>query len=130
MIDKLVKNQVPWVFELVKRLPRIKIEKTKVQSLGSGVYRVKAWIQNTGAIPYPTAMGKRNRRIAPVIVSLKGNQFEILEGKKRSLIDTIGSLGVEMVQWIVKMKKPGKIQIHAHTDTSWSDSTQVDLKSK
>jgi Zinc carboxypeptidase len=130
MIEKLLKGQVPWTFELVKRLSHIKIAKTHVDFLGSGVYRVKAWIENSGAIPYPTAMGKRNRRITPVIVSLKGTGMQIMEGKKRSLIESIGSLGTEMVQWVVKMKKPGKLQVTAHTATSWSDSTQVVLNSK
>jgi len=69
MIEKLLKGQVPWVFQIAEKMARIKINKTEVKALGAGLYRVKAWIENTGYLPYPTAMGKRNNRILPVIVT-------------------------------------------------------------
>ena len=78
-------------------MAHIKIAKTEVKALGGGIYQVKAWVENTGYLPYPTAMGKRNNRILPVVVSLEGTGIKILEGKKRSLVKEIAGHKAQMV---------------------------------
>lgn len=128
MLEGLLTGQVPWIFELVKKLPRIKIARTKVKALGSGVYRIKAWVENSGLLPYPTAMGQRNERITPVVVSLKGGNFKIIEGKKRSLIKSIGGHSSASVEWLVLASQPGTLKVTAFTDIAWSDSKSVTLK--
>lgn len=129
MLDKLLEAQVPWVFELVNKAARVKIAKTDVKSLGAGLYRVKVWVENTGYLPYPTAMGKRNERIRPVVLSLKGTDFEIMEGKKRALIKEIPGGGVEPVQWVlhVKSEKPLTLDLEVSTFNAWSDSGKIVL---
>ncbi len=72
MVDGLLKGQVPWVFEIAKKMARIKIADAAVKRLGGGVYEVKAWLENTGDLPYPTAMARRNERVLPVVVTLGG----------------------------------------------------------
>jgi len=127
-LDELLKGQVPWIFQLLTKLPRIKIEKTNVQVLGSGLYRVKAWVGNSGLIPYPTAMGRRNNRIGPVTAVLSGSGLKIVEGKKRSLIKSIGGHSVQMVEWLVQVDQPVTLQLKVHSTTAWSDSASVDLR--
>lgn len=105
LLENLLKGQVPWVFELAKKLPALRIAGTEVKPMGSGLYRVKVWIENTGYLPYPTAMGKRNNRIPPVVVSLTGkNEYKIIEGKKRSLIDDVPGHSIKTVQWILRVE--------------------------
>lgn len=127
MIDSLLKGQVPWVFEIAKRMARIGIADVRVEKLGTGVYEVKAWIENTGALPYPTAMGERNQRVFPVIVSLVGQGIDIVQGKPRSLVASVPARGSKPVTWIVRAAKPVKIELKAETRTAWGDSRTVDL---
>ena len=128
LIDGLVKGQVPWVFELAKSMARIKIAETKVKRLGDGVYEVKVWVENTGALPYPTAMGKRNQRILPVILTVDGPGLTLVDGKKPSLIQAVaGKAAAAPVTWIIRAEKPVKIEIKAETQIAWRDSRTIDL---
>jgi hypothetical protein len=127
MIDGLVKGQVPWVFEVAKKMARIRIADTSVKKLGGGVYEVKVWVENTGDLPYPTAMGRRNERVLPVIVSLGGQGFDIVQGKKRSLVPAVPAHGSQPVTWIVRAGKPVKLEVKAETQIAWGDSRPVDL---
>jgi hypothetical protein len=127
MIDGLVAGQAPWVFELAKKMARIGIADAEVKKLGSGVYEIKAWIENKGGLPYPTAMGQRNQRLLPVIVTLGGGDFEIVQGKKRSLVPAVPAQGAKPVTWIVRTAKPLKLEIKAATQTAWGDVRTVDL---
>ncbi len=127
MVEGLVKGQVPWVFEIAKKMARIKIADTAVKRLGVGVYEVKVWIENTGGLPYPTAMGRRNERILPVIVTLGGQGFDIVQGKKRSLVPAVQAHSLQPVTWIVRAGKPVKIEVKAETKIAWGDSRSVDL---
>lgn len=127
-LEKLLKTQVPWIFELVKKIARVKLAKTDVKSLGGGLYRVKAWVENTGYLPYPTSMGRRNNRIPPVVIALKGNNIKIIEGKKRRLINEIPGYGVKTVNWIVRsLKKGASLSLEVSTPNAWSDSGKVVL---
>ncbi|MCP5051939.1 MAG: hypothetical protein GY940_32525, partial [bacterium] len=126
-VKTLVDGQLPWVFQLTGKLPRISIVRTRVKALGNGVYRVKAWVGNSGLIPYPTAMGTRNKRIPPVVVTLTGQNIKIIEGKKRSLIKAIGGHGVQTVEWLVQAEKPVTLKLVAHSPTAWSDTASVKL---
>ncbi|OEU60247.1 MAG: hypothetical protein BBJ57_07680 [Desulfobacterales bacterium PC51MH44] len=127
MVEPLLKGQVPWVFEIAGKMARINIAKTEVKSLGSGLYRVKAWVENSGYLPYPTAMGKRNTRILPVIITLEGQNIKIIEGKKRSLVKSLGGHKSQEVTWLILAKKPVKVNIRAKTAIAWADARTIDL---
>ena len=82
MVDSLLDLHLPYVFELVKRLPKLAIAQVKVTEKGGGVYQLEAWVTNEGFLPFPTAMGKRNKIPAPAIMTLEGAGIEILSGKR------------------------------------------------
>lgn len=126
-IEPLLKGQVPWAFEIAAKMARVKIGKTEVKSLGGGVYAVEVWVENAGYLPYPTAMGRRNNRIIPAIVTLEGKDFTIVEGKKRSLVPAIDGYGAQLVRWLVRADKPVKVEVKASTRIAWSDSKTLDL---
>ena len=127
MIEGLLEGQVPWVFEIAKKMARIRIADTAVKRLGAGVYEIKVWVENAGDLPYPTAMGRRNMRVLPVILTLNGPGFEIMEGKKRSLVPSVQPRGAQAVTWVVRAEKPVKIEVKAETRIAWGDSRTVDL---
>ena len=126
-IEPLLNGQVPWVFEIAAKMARIKIGKTEVKPLGGGVYRIEVWVENAGYLPYPTAMGRRNTRIIPAIVTLEGKDFDIVEGKKRSLIPAIDGNSAQPVRWLVHAEKPVKIEVRTSTTIAWTDAKTLDL---
>lgn len=127
MIDGLVAGQTPWVFEVARKMARIRVADAKVKKLGGGLYEIKAWIENTGDLPYPTAMGRRNERVLPVVVSLGGAGFDVVEGRRRSLVPAVAARGAQAVTWIVRAASPVKIEIKAETRIAWGDARSVDL---
>lgn len=127
MIDGLLKGQVPWVFELAKNMARVKIADVKVKALGANVYEIKVWLENTGTLPYPTAMGKRNQRILPAILTIDGPGLQVVEGKKRSLVPSVQGKGAAPLTWIIRVDKPVKIEIKAETQIAWRDARSIDL---
>ncbi|MCX6580268.1 MAG: M14 family zinc carboxypeptidase [Candidatus Aminicenantes bacterium] len=129
MLENLLKGQVPWVFELVKKLPAVRIAGTEVKPMGNGLYRVKVWIENTGYLPYPTAMGKRNNRILPAAALLaEKNNYKIIEGKKRTLISEIPGHGVKMAQWILQVATEGPLTVDLEVFTPNAGRGRVEIR--
>lgn len=127
MIEGLLEGQVPWALEIAGKMARVRIADAAVKRLGASVYEVKVWVENAGDLPYPTAMGRRNMRIIPVVVTLNGPGLDIVEGKKRALVPSIQPRGAQVVTWIVRADKPVKIEIKAETQNAWGDSRTIDL---
>lgn len=109
-MDSLMLKQLPWLMQLSKKLPAISVADQKVTDLGAGVYRVELYIENKGYLPYPIAMGERNKQPAPVMVILDGN-LEILEGLKRTPLGTIGGNQVKKLEWLIKAGKTETISV-------------------
>jgi hypothetical protein len=126
-ISALLENQVPWILELAKKTASIAIHKADAESLGSGMYKIKAWVQNKGYLPYPTAMGQRNNRILPVILTLDGADFTILEGKPRMKIPSLEGGQVRKTEWLIRLEKPGSLTMRAETENAGQDSTVITL---
>jgi hypothetical protein len=126
-IEPLLKGQVPWVFEIAAKMARIKIGKTEVKTLGGGIYSIEVWIENASYLPYPTAMGRRNNRNLPVIVTLEGKDFTIVEGKKRSLVEALDGYTAQPVRWLVRAEKPVRAEVTAMTKIAWGDTKTLEL---
>ena len=127
MIEPLLTGQVPWVFELASRMPHIKIAKTLVTPLGGGLSRLEAWVGNEGFLPYPTAMGKRNLRITPVIATVDGAGVTLVGGKNRALVDSIDGNSTRKIEWIFRTDKPTAVQILVTTMNAGSDTRKIEL---
>ncbi len=122
MVKELVGKQVPYIFKIVEKLPVIKIGKVKIENKGGGVYKIKVWVENKGMLPYPTEMGKKNGRIGNIILTIKGNGIKILDGKKRTPIQSIGGYGSHVVKWLIYSKKPSTVVIKSETRIACNDS--------
>jgi len=127
MIETLLKGQVPWVFQLADKMPRLRIAKTEDTPLGNGLFRLKVWVENSGYLPFPTAMGSRNERIAPAVIILKGDNFTLLEGLHRTTIKEIGSNKTKMFSWIIRSAQPSKLNIELTTPMAWSDAKSIEM---
>ena len=89
-------------------MPQFSIVKEEVTELGGDVYKLEMYIENTGKLTYPIAMGQRNKQPAPVIVVLDGD-MEILQGKKRTPLGSLNGNQIKKLTWIIQAKKNQEI---------------------
>ena len=127
MIDSLLDLQLPYVFELVKRLPALQFSETKLTEKGGGVYQLEAWVTNEGYLPFPTAMGKRNKIPTPAVITLTGDGIEILSGKKRTPLTEMGGKKSARYIWLVRAPKKGAITLQLESKQAGTDSKQINI---
>jgi hypothetical protein len=127
MVDSLLDLQLPYVFELVKRLPSLQFSDTKLTEKGGGVYQLEAWVTNEGYLPFPTAMGKRNKIPAPAVITLSGEGIEILSGKKRTPVTEMGGKKSERYIWLVRAPKKGAMTLQLESKQAGTDSKQINI---
>ena len=122
--DSLLNLQVPWILKLAGELPDLHIYETKATAKGNGIYQLDIWVENRAFIPFPTAMGSRNRQPAPAVLTLEGEHLEFISGFKRTPISRIGGKERVKTTLILQMEKAGEIQLKLE-----SPSTGYDVKS-
>jgi hypothetical protein len=127
MVDSLLDLQLPYVFELVKRLPKLKLSETKLTEKGGGVYQLEAWVTNDGYLPFPTAMGKRNKIPAPALMTLEGEGVELLSGKQRTPVNEIGGKKSVKYIWLVRAPKKGAMTLRLESKQAGIDSKQINI---
>ena len=111
-IDSLCKAQLPWLLTLSTKLPDMHLMKEVVTDLGAGVYKLELFIENKGVLPYPTAMGSRNKQPSPVMLILEGENLEFLEGYKRTPLGDIGGNQVRKITFTIKTDKKTTLKAH------------------
>lgn len=126
-IDSLCKVQLPWLLQLSKKLPDIQIMKEVVTDLGAGVYRLELFVENKGVLPYPTAMGARNKQPAPVILILEGEKLEFLEGYKRTPLGDFGGNQVRKITYTIKTEKNSLIKARIESVIFGSGVKQIKI---
>ncbi|MBN2432915.1 MAG: hypothetical protein JXQ27_15680 [Acidobacteria bacterium] len=127
MIRSLVEGQVPWMFEIAKRMPRVGIAESRVTPLDGGVSRVEVWVANQNYLPYPTAMGQRCGYPAPVVVTLTGEGLRLLEGRARRTIKALDGFGTHKIAWVVQAPPGSVLTVAAATPNAWGESAQIQL---
>jgi hypothetical protein len=126
-IQRLLEAQVPWVFQLANRLPRVKFLKADVVAKAGGIYDVAVFLENKGYFPYPTAMGKRNLKQGPIVVTLKGEGLKFLAGRPRSTIGEIGGMGTAKINYLLQADKPIILDLAVDTPNAHRDNLQIRL---
>jgi hypothetical protein len=127
MIEELIQNQIPWIFDLAARLPRVEISKTEVAGKGANVYELTVWVHNAGELPLPTAMGKRNGHVGPIVVTLDGSGLAFISGKQRTALSGIDALKSQKLTWLVRSEKPQTVQLKLESANAWDDSAEIRL---
>lgn len=125
-IDSLLNVQLPWLLKLSKNIPEIGFTTPKITDQGGGVYRVELIVENKSYLPYPIAMGERNKQPAPIIVTLNGD-FELLEGLKRTPLGTIGGNQVKKLSWLIMSAKKTVIDAKIESTMFGVKSSQIKI---
>lgn len=127
MVDSLLDLHLPYLFELVKKLPKMAIAEVKMTDKGGGVYQLEAWVTNEGYLPFPTAMGKRNKIPAPAIMTVEGDGIEILSGKKRTPVNEMGGMKSTRYIWLVRSPKKGILTIRLESKQAGNDTEKITI---
>jgi hypothetical protein len=125
MLTTLLDGQVPWVLTLAEKLARLRIAKTEVTARGGGVHELTVWVENTGSLPFPTAMGKRNQQPAPAVVILETAGATLLSGKARTPIKELEARKATKLTWLVQADRTGVVKVLLESANAWNDAAEV-----
>jgi hypothetical protein len=125
--DSLINAQLPWIFTLVEKLPRLEISEFKVRSLGADVYQLEIWVENPNYLPFPTAMGKRNNQPAPAILLLEADGIEFLQGLSRTPVSAVDGLSSVKLSFVVRMPKGKSIRARLESKSVGHHSKEIRL---
>ncbi len=127
MIDSLLQVQVPWVVTLSEKIAKLSILKTEVKSKGAGVYELSVWVQNENYLPFPTAMGEKNQQPRPAVLTLNAEGLEVLDGRARTTVGTVGGHETKKFSWLVRSPQTNTVSVGLETANAWNDRSQVNL---
>jgi hypothetical protein len=127
IVDSLLKAQVPWIFKLAEQLPVLKITDTKITPKGDGLFQLEVWISNEKYLPYPTAMGKKNKQPAPVVCTLEGNGLTFVSGRKRMVIPGVPGLKNSKITWIIQAEKGTDLTLKLISKSAGNDTKQIKI---
>lgn len=120
-LEPLAEKHWQFVRRLVKLLPRVAIQETKVEPLGEGVWRVTAVVVNRGYLPTMSQMGRTTREPQPLQAQLelpKGTS--LVTWHPRVQLPPLPGRGgkVEQTWWVrAPRAKPGTLRLRV-----WSPS--------
>ncbi len=125
-LDSLLAPTLAFVASLPDRLPRLDDLEVEIESRGDALWVVTAHVRNGGAVPYPTAQGKRSRRPRPVALTLEG--AEVLEGRPRQTVAQVPAMGSASTRWLVRGSPGDMITIRAGAPGFGADAAGVPLR--
>jgi hypothetical protein len=127
-VDTLLDKQLPFLRQLAGLLPKIAIEKVEVDNKSPGVWKIEAWIANSGFLPYPTHQGQRCQRPTPAFVTLRGNALTFLEGKERTTVGLLeGSGGTAKVAYLVQAAAGTDLTLEVQSPSAGGEQRTITL---
>lgn len=127
MVDSLLSLQIPWVLKLSAELPDLFIYNTKVESRGSGIYQLEAWVENRSFISFPTAMGKKNRQPAPAVLTIEGDQLEFVSGYEQTPVRSVDGKSRVKLTWILQTEKAADIVLKLESKSAGNDQKTIKI---
>lgn len=129
-IADLGKSHVEFVTYLSSLFPKVGIVNATVKSLGAGLFRIKAEVENSGYLPTSTAQGVRSRAVKPTMVQLDVPPEDIVSGAaKTSFFPTLAGSGRRQAyEWIVRGKPGSTITLKAVAQKGGTATTSITLK--
>ena len=129
-IEVLGKSHAAFAVYLGSLFPKVAIADFTATSLGGGLYRVKAEVDNVGYLPTATAHGVTSQSVKPTMVQLGIPPESLVSGDaKTSFIPALAGSGRrQSYQWIVRGKAGQSIAVKAVAEKGGSAESTVTLK--
>ncbi len=117
------------VLDLAGKLAAVEILAVETESLGGGVYRVRAVAGNRGTFPTHTKLAVKARAHLPVRLTLEaGDGAVLLAGTSAVTSESLeGKIGTLEAEWLVQAGPKAKLAVTLKTDNAGSDRETIDL---
>jgi len=115
---------------LTSLFPKVRIAKAEATSLGAGLYRVRAEVENVGYLPATLAHAVTARAVKPTMVQLGVPPESIVTGAEKTayLPALAGSGGRQSFEWLIKGKAGTAITLKAVAQKGGSDTASIKLQ--
>ena len=129
-IADLGKSHTEFVTYLASIFPQVSIASISVTSLGGGLYRVKAEVENSGFLPTSTAQGVRSRSVKPTMVQLGVDPADIVSGApKTNFFPTLAGSGRRQTyEWIIRGKPGSTVTLKVISQKAGTATAALALK--
>ncbi|MEW5982887.1 MAG: M14 family metallopeptidase [Acidobacteriota bacterium] len=129
-IAELGAGHTTFVLHLTSLFPRVRIAGAAATSLGGGLYRIKADIENRGYLPTALAHAVVARAVAPAMVQIGVPPESIITGhEKTSFIQAIPGTGSRRTyEWVITGKPGAAVTVKVATPNAGSDTATVTLQ--
>jgi hypothetical protein len=129
-IEALGKSHAAFAVYLGSLFPKIAIADFTATSLGGGMYRVKAEVENAGYLPTSTAHGVTSQSVKPTMVQLGVPPESVVSGDaKTNFIPALAGSGRRhSYQWIIRGKAGQTVKVKAVTEKGGSAERTVTLQ--
>ncbi len=121
----------PFLLQQLGDLPRLRLDKPTVESLGSSLYRISVRVLNAGWLPTTTEIGRRSRWLPPIrVIPNLSDAHRLIQGDPWVKIDGIkGHSASRQVSWIVRADDTTPLTVSClwgkrecdRLDISWPD---------
>ncbi|MCF8358599.1 MAG: hypothetical protein K9H26_07555 [Prolixibacteraceae bacterium] len=102
-LETRFEKQLPFIYKLAEKIPTLTTEHS-ISKKSEGIVKLEIFITNNGALPCPTFMGQRNRKPAPVVITLDNN-LEFLSGKARTPLENIDAGQTKKFTYLINVKE-------------------------
>ena len=129
-IEALGKSHAAFAVYLGSLFPKVAIADFTATSLGGGLHRIEAQVENAGYLPTSTAHGVTSLSVKPTMVQLGIPPESLVSGDaKTSFIPALAGSGRrQSYQWIVRGKAGQTIGLRAVAEKGGSALKTVILK--
>ena len=128
-LDRLIDEQARFATALLERLPMVGPERVTVERLGDRVWRVHVSVENTGAMPTVSAIGKKVERVTPTNFRFEGDEESLLAGDRVQRTWAIpGDGGRAHAEWMLAGEAGDEIEISIRSSAAGDRSVTVTLE--
>jgi hypothetical protein len=131
-LPSLADKHYDFLVRLADWLPRLKIERVKVEPLGAGVFRLTVKVLNTGFLPTQPAISRTTEHTNPLQIKLGlPPGVKLVTGHARERLDTLAGNGGSVERtWVLRAiaDAPNKIDVTVYAAAVGSETTTVELK--
>jgi len=125
----LLDGHCQFISTLAHQLPKIQIARFSAEKKATGIYHVKAIVQNTGYLPTGLAHAVYAGAVMPTRITLSGEAMTPLSGDAMQRIEAIaGSGATKTVSWTVQARSGTPLTLTVWTEKAGSAQQSLTLK--
>ncbi len=131
LLEPALKVHTETILEMATKLAQLQIVDQKVESLGSGIYRITAVAANRGFFPTHTKLAQRAKTHLPVRLEMTPSEgVEIVTGPRWLTSEGLdGETGTLEGEWLVRVSgKNRQVTIEVFSDNAGHDRATISIE--